>query len=607
MQFFRNLSVRGKLFAGFGVVLVVAVIIGVVLLSQMGTVNSGGVYLGTNALPSVEQIGLVDSATGDYRTDQLNYILESNIATMAQLVSKWQAADATVQADLTQYQSMFTNAQDRKDWNAVKSAWAAYKAQTANVQVVGRSGVNTASLAVVRNSMGVYNSLQTTVDKWRQDNIRWANDHLKSNDSTYGSARTIGIVLLAIAVLLGLGIAFLVSRSIKRAVDVVLDRLSSLRDQCAENLKAGIEALAAGDLTFPVVAVTAPIENPSKDELGQVAVAVNGVRDRFEAGIEAYNQTRANLNDIVGQVAGSAGQVSAASHEMASTSEESGRATGEIANAVGGIAQGAERQVNAIEQAKRAAEEVGRAVSEAAQNAEQTAGVAHEALEVAHQGVGAAEQANDAMRSVRDSSAAVSATIRELAEKSEQIGTIVLTITGIAEQTNLLALNAAIEAARAGEQGRGFAVVAEEVRKLAEDSQTAAHEISGLIGAIQTETTRAVEVVEDGAKRTKDGATVVEQTREAFLQIGTSVEDMTGRIEQIAATSQQIAASAQSMQESIAEVATIAEESSAATEQVSASTEETSASAEQIAASAQELSGNAEMLNRLVTQFKLTT
>ena len=121
------------------------------------------------------------------------------------------------------------------------------------------------------------------------------------------------------------------------------------------------------------------------------------------------------------------------------------------------------------------------------------------------------------MQSVRTSSQAVTDAIRELAAKSEQIGTIVQTITGIAEQTNLLALNAAIEAARAGEQGRGFAVVAEEVRKLAEDSQHAAHEISELIGAMQAETTKAVEVVEDGAQRTQDGAAVVEHTREAFL------------------------------------------------------------------------------------------
>ena len=260
--------------------------------------------------------------------------------------------------------------------------------------------------------------------------------------------------------------------------------------------------------------------------------------------------------------------------------------------------------MNLVESAKRAAEEVAAAVNESAEQAQQTAEVATRAREIAQQGVAAAEQANEAMGSVRDSSESVSAAIRELAAKSEQIGAIVATITGIAEQTNLLALNAAIEAARAGEQGRGFAVVAEEVRKLAEESQHAAQEISGLIGAIQDETTKAVSVVEDGARKTTDGASVVEQTREAFLQIGASVEDMAARVEQIAASAQQITASATRMQANISEVASVAEESSATTEQVSASTEETSASTEQIAASAQELASNAEDLNRLVAQFK---
>jgi methyl-accepting chemotaxis protein len=206
---------------------------------------------------------------------------------------------------------------------------------------------------------------------------------------------------------------------------------------------------------------------------------------------------------------------------------------------------------------------------------------------------------------VRDSSDEVSTAIRDLAEKSEQIGQIVETITGIAEQTNLLALNAAIEAARAGEQGRGFAVVAEEVRKLAEEAQSAAQEISQLIGAIQGQTHRAVEIVEDGVRRTQDGAAVVEQTREAFQKIDASVENMTARVEQIAAVSQQIAAGADSMQSHIAEVAAVAQQSSASTEEVSASTEETSASGQQIAASAQELSGNAEALNQLIARFKL--
>lgn len=248
--------------------------------------------------------------------------------------------------------------------------------------------------------------------------------------------------------------------------------------------------------------MTAPVENLSKDEIGQIGAATNGIRTNVLAALDAHNRTRTRLADIVGEVSGSATQVAGASQQMASTSEESGRATGEIADAVGGIAHGAERQVQMVESAR---------------------------------------QSTEAMQ--------------DLAGKSEQIGQIVQTITGIAEQTNLLALNAAIEAPRAGEPGRGFAVVAEEVRKLAEEAQDAAQEISQLVGAIQGETSRTVDVVRQGAERTHDGASVVERTREAFLRIGGSVDDMAARVEQIAAVSNRIAVDAQSMQDSIGEVA----------------------------------------------------
>ncbi|HEY7421839.1 MAG TPA: globin-coupled sensor protein [Gaiellaceae bacterium] len=112
------------------------------------------------------------------------------------------------------------------------------------------------------------------------------------------------------------------------------------------------------------------------------------------------------------------------------------------------------------------------------------------------------------------------------------------------------------------------------------------------IERVQGETAKAVAVVEDGTRRSEQGVEVVEQTREAFIRIGSSVEDVTGRITGIA--------------EAMAEVAAVAEQSSASTEQVSASTEETSASTQEIAASAQELARTAEELEQLFGRFQLS-
>jgi methyl-accepting chemotaxis protein len=351
-------------------------------------------------------------------------------------------------------------------------------------------------------------------------------------------------------------------------------------------VRKAVGRVGEGDLTADVTDVR------SRDEIGGMARAV-------QAMIE-------NVRSMVAKVAQTASDLGSASQQMASTAEEAGRAVGEITNAVGEVAQGAERQVQVVEQAKSVTVEMAQAAQSGAENALETATAAQQARSISGEGVASVESATEAMKSVRDSSLAVTDAIRQLGDKSGQIGGIVETITGIAGQTNLLALNAAIEAARAGEQGRGFAVVAEEVRKLAEESQRAAASISGLIAEIQSETQRTVEVVEDGAKRTEDGVAVVEQAREAFLNIGSSVEEVSGRVEQIASAIQQLAASSQKVQTDIAEVASVAQQSSASTEEVSASTQETSASTQEIAASARNLSRTAEELERLVGQFRLS-
>jgi methyl-accepting chemotaxis protein len=224
---------------------------------------------------------------------------------------------------------------------------------------------------------------------------------------------------------------------------------------------------------------------------------------------------------------------------------------------------------------------------------------------VARQGARTAQEAFDAMQAVSASSAEVTAAIRDLAERSTEIVGIVETISGIAAQTNLLALNAAIEAARAGEQGKGFAVVADEVRQLAEGSQHAAQSIAELIGQIQTETARVVEVVEAGAERTAAGTDTVRQTREAFARIEDAVSDVTDRIQEIAGAVAEISEGTARIQADVVEVAAVAEESSASAEEVSASTQQTSASTQEIAAGATSLAQTAARLDDLVGTFRL--
>jgi methyl-accepting chemotaxis protein len=571
MNVLKNLSVAGKLYAGFGLVLLLLAAVAVVSVTGMSSLSSSNGQITNVSIPKRDAALELKFDAADLYGWQTGYVLdEGNGRTL------YTESLARFRADVAKLRGLATDEHDGQAVDAVAAALKRFTDVDDDAWQAIRSGdLAGAKKATLVTEAAIYDVLTKEIDGFVAEAQSDVEATTEAFDSTKSSSTLVLLLVAALAVAAAAAIAFFVARGVKRGVTQVLAGMKSLDSNCLTALGTGLEAVAGGDLTVPAEPVTNPVEADGGDEIAELGRTFNSMLAKAQGGLGAYNRMRAQLTGLVGQIDVAAGQLSSASQQMASTSEEAGRAVGEIANAVSDVASGAERQVRMVETAKS--------------STDATAEVATETRTAAEAGVDAAAQAAQAMASVQEASSAVSEAMTGLAAKSEQIGGIVETITGIAGQTNLLALNAAIEAARAGEQGKGFAVVAEEVRKLAEESQDAAATIATLVGEIQTETGRTAEVVTDSARRSADGVEVVERARDAFVRIGASVEDVTARIGEIAVA--------------MGEVASVAEQSSASSEEVSASTEQTSASTQEIAASAQELARTAEQLAELVSQF----
>ena len=232
----------------------------------------------------------------------------------------------------------------------------------------------------------------------------------------------------------------------------------------------------------------------------------------------------------------------------------------EVAQGVVVLNDSARVQSDATAAAAAGIEEITVSIGEVAANAASTRNAADVAAHASSDGSALAEQACATILALADTVRVSASQVESMGVHSEAISRITGTIKEIADQTNLLALNAAIEAARAGEQGRGFAVVADEVRKLAERSAKATEEISVMVQAVQEATTQAVTSMRSGASQVDAGVKLVQDARDALLEINSQMSHTLNMVSDISHSSGEQQAAMTSMAKNIEQVASMTDQ-----------------------------------------------
>jgi len=496
----KNAKIGVKLGLGFGLILVllsVAIGLGVLKLSRMNDatqqivkVEWTKVKLSTKALDnargSIARVFQLTNSTDAAEQAKAQERLTANIKGFDEALAELGPLLYRPEAKETHAKALAAKSKYVDDVNKVLALLKDGKKDEASQQAFGST----------------YNVLQAFVATLRdmtEFQQKLVDEAGLESESTYKSSSFWMIALGLVAIVLGAGGAWMVTRAIR---DPVLEAVTVAK------------TVAAGDLT-------SRIEVDRADEVGELLLALK--------------EMNANLVKMVSEVRVGTETIATASNQIASGNLD--------------LSSRTEEQASSLEETASSMEELTSTVKQNADNARQANALAQSASEVASKGGAVVSEVVSTMDSINES--------------SKKIVDIISVIDGIAFQTNILALNAAVEAARAGEQGRGFAVVAAEVRNLAQRSAAAAKEIKSLIGnsvekvdsgsrLVNQAGATMYEIVES-VKRVSDiigeiTAASQEQTS-GIEQINQAIAQMDETTQQNASLVEQAAAAAQAMQD----------------------------------------------------------
>ncbi|WP_139491439.1 methyl-accepting chemotaxis protein [Brevibacillus dissolubilis] len=333
---------------------------------------------------------------------------------------------------------------------------------------------------------------------------------------------------------------------------------------------------------------------------GNLRVETIKVRTRDEVGdlATSINQLVINMHQLIQQVVSSANQVAAASEQLTAGIQQVTSSTNHITFEIQEVSQGADQQAQGARQSYTEMNQMSRRMEQIAITTSDVSQASQETALQAEDGNHTVQQAIQQIEALSHSVNQSAAVVKLLGDRSDEIGQIIEVMNGISAQTNLLALNAAIEAARAGEQGRGFAVVADEVRKLAEQSQQSASKIASLIQEIQSETAKAVAVMNNGTAEARSG-------KEMIMGVGLTFERILDASRRVAKQIEDVSSASGQLSDSTKQVTQVIEEMNGIAVKAAGSAQHVVSASQQQLASMEEIAGTSTGLNRMAVELKV--
>lgn len=408
---------------------------------------------------------------------------------------------------------------EERTLSEIKRLYGQVNSMVSSITVMVEKGDPGAYSYLNKNLSPLLTEYQNKVRSLSDYAIKSAEEDNRENSEMVKTVTTVTASLSILALLISLATAFFVARSITAPLKV---------------LENQVKEFAQGDLSVS-------FSTEGHDEITRIGQG---------------------LSDMASSIRGAIGAVIKVSEKLKESAQTFSALTEESSASLEETRAGAEQVSQTSENLSASGQEINASVEEVASGAATAATRSGEVAEEVDSAKAAAESSIEAVSLTAKDISMVSREIDssakaviDLAGKAEKIQSIVNDISSIADQTNLLALNAAIEAARAGEHGRGFAVVAEEVRKLAEESNKASHNIADLAASIGQDLLS----VREGAKNNQTGASRVKsqvsEVETRIKDILTSLESIAGSTQDVAAVSEEQAASSEEIASTVQDMA----------------------------------------------------